>query len=461
MSQATGISTQWAIAVGLGFPLLLLLVNESYHRAARGGSRLVSALRTTRALLLPFAGIATLLVLVLRLPQTEPLVRLVLTVLWITVLFVALQLVNDVLFGASQGDSWRAKVPHFFRDIARFAVVGVGAALIYSRIWGYELEGALTALGVGSLVIGLALQEPLGNIFSGVMLLAERPVSEGEWITVDGQSGRVVEMNWRAVKMETSTLETIVVPNSALYRTSFANLSRPTPHRTFTVELAFGRDVPPNTVKQVLRELARDLPGVLAEPGPLVRTQRLESFQVVYDVLITVAAQEDLDRVRDEFLTRTWYANRRHDLTPVSGATLTPQSVLARFPAFQDCTSLASLEMRVRAYAVGEALLQQGDEQDGLCVLLSGLAVLTVTDRHGAASEVGVLGVGDYYGEHSVLVGSVSSLALRALSDCEVAHFDLESSRRLMEHSPRLARDLGETIDRRRAAVSAVQRPGT
>lgn len=459
MLTGADISWQWAVALGLSFPVLLLLSNEAYHRAVRHGSALTPALRTCRNLLIPAAGVTVLLVFVLRAPQTEPVVRVILTVLWISVLYAALQVVNDAIFGGPDSRSWRGRVPRLFRDIARFALVGVGGALIYSRIWGHELEGALTALGVGSLVIGLALQEPLGNIFSGVMLLAERPVNQGEWITVDGQTGRVVEMNWRAVKMETSTLETIVVPNSSLYRTSFANLSRPTPHRTFTVELTFGRDIAPNTVKQVLRNVARDVPGALTDPGPIARTLRHDSFQIVYEALVTVASQETLDQVRDEFLTRVWYATRRHGFVPMHQTSASAREVLTRFPLFQPSAQIPNLAMQVQSFAIGESLLRQGDEQDGLCLLLRGLAVLTVTDAKGRVTEIGMLGPGDYYGEHSVLVGSMSSSALVALADCEIAHFDLESSRRLVEQSPRLARELGETIDRRRTAVSAALHP--
>ena len=459
MMESSRISWQWAVGLCAAFPILLLLANEGMHRAIRAGSVLAPALRTCRNLLIPAAGVAGLLVLVLQVPQTDPFVRVVLTVLWIIVLYAGLQLVNDVMFDVRDVTSRRANIPRLFRDIARFAVVGVGAAIIYSRIWGQEIEGALTALGVGSLVIGLALQEPLGNIFSGLMLLAERPVGQGEWISVDGKTGRVVEMNWRAVKMETLTLETIVVPNSALYRTSFANLSRPTPQRTFTVELVFGRDIPPNLVKQTLRAVARETPGVLTDPPPEVRTARHDTFQIAYEVFVTVATQEEIEHARDEFLSRAWYASRRHGLVNTLQTALTPRDVLSRFPLFQSIADLPDLFMRQETFTVGESLLRPGAEQDGLCLMLSGLAVLRAPDARGGMIEVGMLGPGDYFGEHSVLVGSVSTTSLVALSDCEVAHFDLESSRRLVECSPGVARDLGATIDRRRTAVSAAQRP--
>ena len=64
------------------------------------------------------------------------------------------------------------------------------SAVVYSCVWGREIENALAALGVTSIVIGLALQEPLGNLFSGLVLLMERPFEVGETIEIGGAAGR-------------------------------------------------------------------------------------------------------------------------------------------------------------------------------------------------------------------------------------------------------------------------------
>ena len=83
--------------------------------------------------------------------------------------------------------------------------------VIYSNVWGREVQGALTALGVGSVVIGLALQEPLGNIVSGLMLLFERPLKVGDWVSAEGVTGKVIEINWRSVHILTPTRELRIV----------------------------------------------------------------------------------------------------------------------------------------------------------------------------------------------------------------------------------------------------------
>lgn len=466
------ISIPWAIAVGLGFPLALLILNEWIARSGRRGGVLTSTLAASRNFLLPALGVALMTRYVLGVAPGHTADLVVQTVFWIVLLFVALSFLNDVIFGSAREGSWRANVPELLRDVVRSLLVGLGAAFIYSQIWGKELAGALTALGVGSLVIGLALQEPLGNVFSGIMLLFERPVAAGDWIKVGEDTGRVFTMNWRAVNIETITRAVVVVPNSSLYKTSFTNLSRPTPIRTEVIEFGFSYDDPPNKVKAVLLDLLKETPGVLAEPAPVVRTHKYDAYSIVYQAFFSVRDMEAMHGVRDEVLTRAYYVARRAGLTipfPTSvelaedaqrlqqQRAIDPRAVLARHPQFE-LPETGSPGMDILEFARGELLLKEGDEQDGLCLLIEGRAVLIAHAADGAEKEIGVLGPGDFYGEHSVLAGQASQSALRALSDARVLRFDLETSRRLVEHSTRLARTVGETIDQRRRAVQAVRR---
>src|SRR5262249_26845367 len=154
----------------------------------------------------------------------------------------------------------------------------------------------------------LALQDPLGNIFSGLMLMLERPLHVGDWVTVDGATGKVIEINWRSVHIETAGHEVKVVPNSTLNKQSFSNLSRPTPARTEAIDLTFPAACAPNRVKQVLLELLRTTPGVLAAPAPEVQTVSVLGGSACYRASFTVARQEDVGAARDAFMTRLWYA---------------------------------------------------------------------------------------------------------------------------------------------------------
>ena len=151
----------------------------------------------------------------------------------------------------------------------------VAAALAYSFIWDREIQGALAALGVTSIVVGLALQEPLGNLFSGLMLLMERPFEIGDSIEVGGVSGTVKEINWRSAHIEALGGMIQVVPNSTLNKETISNYSRPLPIRMEMLELAFSADDPPNQVRGRCSTWPGRPTGVIQSPKPIAATDRL------------------------------------------------------------------------------------------------------------------------------------------------------------------------------------------
>ncbi|NBQ89719.1 MAG: mechanosensitive ion channel family protein, partial [Betaproteobacteria bacterium] len=300
-----------ALLLALGFPLVMLVLSEAISAQAGRRPRVARVLRSLRGLVAPALAADIFVRFVLDWPADSTGVQLVATVFWLTLLYALLGLLNEILFASAAEDSWQSRVPTLFTDLLRIVLVAIGAMVIYSQVWGQEIEGALTALGLGSVVIGLALQEPLGNLVSGLMLMFERPLQVGDWVNVNDVTGKVIEINWRSVHIQTPTRELRIVPNVELYKGAFSNLSRPTDVRTETFEIGLSYDDPPNRVKTVLTELLLSTPGVLGEPGPLVRTVNYADFSVIYRVIFSVARQEELHAVRDAIMTRLWYVIRR------------------------------------------------------------------------------------------------------------------------------------------------------
>lgn len=466
----------WGLALAVGFPLLMIALNELIGRLDRAGLPIVSTLRAVRTLVLPTLGLWLLLRELVGLGPEATAARVVSTLLWIFLLYAGLSFVNDAVFGSPSPGSWRSRVPRLIRDLTRFVLVAVGAAIVYSQVWGESLEGALTALGVGSIVIGLALQEPLGNIVSGLMLMFERPLAVGDWLTVDETHGRVIEINWRSVHILTLLQETLIVPNSELYKTSFTNLSRPDTRRTEIVELGFSYDDPPNKVKRVLLELMRGTEGVLSEPGPVVRTAAYADFAINYQVEFTVARTEDLLAARDAFMTRLWYACKREGLNipfptavnyelsaeALSAKGPSPAETLRGFPQFLSGDPAAIEEaadrLRTLAYGAGETILEEGRPVLGLCLVARGSVSLGVRDAAGSRQEIARLERSDYFGEGSLLAGEPSQVDAVALEDVDLVVLDRELVQRLVERTPRLGRELGALLDVRRRAVGSVRK---
>jgi len=461
-----------AVALALGFPVGLLLLNEMINVLDRASNPLAKNLRTLRNFVLPTLALLLFAKWILNLPNEDGTLRWIETIFWIALLYALLGVVNDIIFGLGSQKSGSEKVPKLFRDLAQALLVAVGAMVIYSKVWGMEIQGALTALGLGSIVIGLALQEPLGNIVSGLMLLLERPLNVGDWVSVDGVTGKVSEINWRSVHIETPTRETRVVPNVSLYKGAFSNLSRPTPERTEIVEMGFSYDDPPNKVKELLLNLLVTTPGVKTDPPPLIRTVNYADFSIIYRLIFTVEKQETLGSTRDAVMTRLWYMARREGLTipfPIqmeyspgenpSKPEKTASQWLAEQPRFKASLQPADISnLHLREYTAGEILHYPDKPYEGGALILRGEISLLVNSNEGQELVVSKLGPGECFGDNLTAGSSSDAITLRADKDITLLWFPSEQMDLLLSRSSILSAEVGDAIEMRRLAVQAIKK---
>jgi small-conductance mechanosensitive channel len=177
------------------------------------------------------------------------------------------------LRGMSQRDPSLERVTEPAIFIVRL-VFAVLAIVIFLENLGISLTAVWTTLGVGSVAIALALQETLSNLFSGLYLLADRPVSAGDYIKLDSnQEGYVVGIGWRSTVLRTLGDHYVVIPNATLAKAVITNYSVPNPRMSFTlqVNVAYGTD--PVRVEKILLEVAQEairdgLQGLLSDPAP-------------------------------------------------------------------------------------------------------------------------------------------------------------------------------------------------
>ena len=470
---STRVPNFWpAVILALGFPLVELALTEAIAVCERRGVRFARTLHNLRGLVVPSLAVLLLVSLVLGLPAQGGVVRVAETVFWIAALYAIVGAFNDAFFGRAAADSWQDRVPTLLRDLIRIALVAAGGLVIYSKVWGQEVGGALTALGVGSVVIGLALQEPLGNLVSGLMLLFERPLKDGDWVRAGDVTGRVTEINWRSVHIETATRELHIVPNVSLYKSEFSNLSRPTLVRTEVVEIGFGYDDPPNRVKEVLQEMLESTPGVLATPAPVVRAIGYGDYSVTYRLIFSVATQEELWAIRDGIVCRVWYVARREGLTipyPIqmeygpgeSPGRPEPSPAEALKPHARFVPALAHPSGRrpaVRDYARGETIHTTKGRFQGFALILSGKATLQTTGDHDRPVTIGSIGPGECFGDQLTAGGGLDDVGIVAAEDLRILVFDPVAIGDLLDHSPSLAAEIGDALESRRRAAQAARR---
>jgi small-conductance mechanosensitive channel/CRP-like cAMP-binding protein len=473
---------KWALTLAIGFPVIELILGEVIHTLKQQGNALAPTLRIIRNLLMPALVLLLFLTHILQLDPDGKIVKFVETLFWICTIHASLALVNGVVFAETELDleanTWKARIPKLFRDLARFFLVMIGAAIVLSATWEIDLAGLVTALGVGSIVLGLALQDTLGSIVSGIALLFERPFNVGDWLKVGDAVGRVTDINWRAVRLETIDNYQINIPHLIIGKETITNYNEPIRAHEEEIFLRFSFSHPPNLVKQVLKATALSTPGVLAEPEVEVETAAYEDFGISYRVTFYIEDYQQRLRIRDEFQTRVWYANQRYNLrVPFP----THEIYQVESPSTDDAQhstkvtkSLESIPVLVRMepdsledlargailhhFAAGELVVREGEPVKALHLILAGKASVTVKTESGKLQEIFALSRGDFFGEMALFTGQPSTVAIRAIEDLEVILIYSDIATMLIERKPSLAREIGQIMEARSKVIHAAKR---
>ncbi|MBD2181694.1 mechanosensitive ion channel family protein [Aerosakkonema funiforme] len=467
----------WAIAIGVGFPLLVIVLGEAIHHLQRHGKPIAATLVLVRNLVIPVLVLMLFLNKVVELDRSGNFVKILETLFWLSVIHTSLSLINAILFEDAEANTWRARMPKLLIDLARLFLILAGSAIVLAVVWGADLAGLATALGVSSIVIGLALQDTLGSIMSGVALLFERPFTVGDWLRVGDIEGRVIDINWRSVRLLTPQRQVVVVPHQFIGKEVIWNYSQPDGIYNQTINISFSYDSPPNLVKQVLKSVALATRGVLAEPEPEVTTKSYDRTAITYEVEFFVENFEDVGQIYDSFMTRVWYAAQRNNLslhqyqyeysTQPPTKTDSASSMLAQklhsipsfMPLAREQESLADLSKGtvVQKFGAGETVIRQGDRSNFLYVIIAGEAAITITNDFGKEQEVMALSLGEFFGEMTLFSGEPSPVSIAAIDDLQVIVISSDAVSRMIERQPTFARQIGQIIEARRSAISAAQ----
>lgn len=208
----------------------------------------------------------------------------------------------------------RAKLPPAFTSSMRTLILSVWrigffalGGLILLDTLGISITPLLASLGVGSVAVALALQDTLGNFFSGLYLLLDRPIRVGDFVKVDGASeGEVVRIGWRSTQIRLGTNNTMVIPNSKLSTSILTNYDFPQPETTVPVELgvAYGSDLEhvERVTIEVATEILKRVPGAVPEFAPNVRFHTFADSSINFSVTLRARHFPDSGVIKHEFI---------------------------------------------------------------------------------------------------------------------------------------------------------------
>ena len=172
-------------------------------------------------------------------------------------------------------------------------LIGVGAL-------GIDFTNLAIVLGALSVGIGLGLQNIANNVISGVILLMERPIKAGDWISVNGHEGFVRRINIRATEIETFQRTHVIVPNSLFLQNPVINRTYADTSSRVEIPITVGLGTDVAKMEAILRETALGQPRVLRVPPPIVRFLRVTPAGLDFELFVFVAQLEDRQIVTNE-----------------------------------------------------------------------------------------------------------------------------------------------------------------
>ncbi|MBI2265440.1 MAG: mechanosensitive ion channel family protein [Armatimonadetes bacterium] len=363
----------------------------------------------------------------------------------------------------------QASVPALFRDLARGIVYLI---LIGLFIWGVlhiDITPLLTTSAIVSIIIGLALQETLGNVFSGLALHLSRPFSLGDWIEVGNYEGKVERIDWRATSIRTLSGDFVVIPNSSLAKQDLRNYSSPTSHHARIVSVGAHYNHPPSLVTDTLLAAARSSAGVISDPPPKAWVTTYGDFSITYRLKFWLDDFSDHDDIESNVMRQIWYHFKRSGIVfpfPIREVyhhrseegtpdLLGDGAVLGTIDFFKPLTAeaMASLAQRLRhdLYPRGDIVFRQGDPGDRFYVVKSGLVEVAIRNDGGDLLFSTNLGPGSFFGEMSLLTGDPRSAAVRVLEDSVLLSLGKADLKDLLDRHPKLDELICDAIAARQA----------
>ncbi len=317
-----------------------------------------------------------------------------------------------------------------------FLIAIVAAAAYVMQL---PVKGLLATSGAMAIIVGLALQSTLSDVFSGIVLNTTKPYQLDDWISIDGTEGKVVDIDWRATHLMTSNGAMAVIPNSVAAKAKILNFSRPSNIHGVSITIAVPAQVRPRKVLDALEKALQGTTALLISPKPkaAVKNSALEYMEYEASGFI-----RSMDQKTDAQNLLFDLAHRHLQASGVSWAADQPEkpwsrqrAVLEDVRVFRSLTSeekdrLAE-HMTSVEYPEDHLILAYGATSEDLLVIGTGVVSASIKDGE-KMLEAGRLGPGEILGEDNLVSEGTSLAEFRSLTTCILYRIDKQELKACM-----------------------------
>lgn len=371
----------------------------------------------------------------------------------------------------------KLRLPRFVGDMT--SVIGYAVVLLnlLSRL-GVNVTGLIATSAVATAVVGLSLQELLGNLAAGISLELEKELEVGSWVRTEAGTGTINHVRLRHTSITTADGDTVLIPNSVLTKSAVTLLSN---KRRRLVKFILGyRRNPSRVVEAVEYALAASpLEGVAADPKPKCLILAFEKEHIEYGVQVWMTKPGHETSTTSAVLTRIYFALARigAPMRPIAqvldihteqqaAAEMRNESpdllvALQHIPLFRALNDeeLARLAPRLKhlSFAPGEVILRQGDDGESMFLILQGKAGVLLTNEAGLSQQVAMLQAGDFFGEMSLLTGEKRSATVVGMSQVDCLRLDKVDLYDMLNGRAEIAEDMSLVIAERQVELDAIR----
>lgn len=372
--------------------------------------------------------------------------------------------------------------PQLLRQILSIVIYIVVLAIASNRFLGFDPYAAIATGTVLAAILGLALQETLGNLFAGIALHMEGGFEVGDVLHSGDFLGVVEQVSWRATRIRGFANQVVVLPNSVIARERLEVFPKNNMNGR-VLQIGVDYNIPPSTVIGILMQAASHIDGVAREIPVIARIGAYSESAVVYEIKYFTRDYALRDRIDADIRKAVWYALRRNDISfatpirayqqymPPAAATTDSLSndevhallhnvdVLSPLP--DSAHEAISAAAKVHFYSRGEAVLRSGSAGDSMFVIHSGcVSVRLPDDSPRGWHEVTELGPGSVVGEMALLTGEVRTADVVATSDVVAVEIGKDSLQPVLHASPELATAISHKVMQRRDHLDSIKSAG-
>jgi small-conductance mechanosensitive channel len=471
----------WAALIIVVLPMLIIGAGELEERLRQRDSKFQPMVSTIRVWVVPLVTLWVLARTLLEVDDDNIFVQVLGSAALLAGAAAALSALRVVVeeLAVRPLRTGRRPIPRLLLALPRLLLILTTIWFLVAGVWGVDLSALLTALGVTSLVVSFALQDTLSGLASGFTLLADQPFGPGDWIESDDVEGRVVDVNWRATRVQDRNGDLIVIPNGQLANATITNYDQPSRLHRVIVPVQIERSAPPTAAIEMLNDAARSTPGVVEDPVPFARVTQIADPVVDYEASMWIEDYTIAPQVKADFGALVWYMSYRHDVplpnpaqdfylfdgektaiaSQVTSADIRRRIVEAPLvtelgdDVLDELATTASLGQ----YQRGETIIMEGAQRN-LLLLTDGRARLVL--RRDGAEDLHVLDFepGEVFGVLNERPESDRGALVVAATDCEVASFSPEATGRAIALAPDLAEALEQLALTRKRRIERVLR---